>query len=120
MAKDGKPLSEIAMVGWINADEAYQGIKAAGPNFTRDSVVAATNKMTDYTAGGLVQPIDWSRQHVAPTEDDPATHGPKYDCATVVKVVNGTFQMVGDKSKPWMCWPGNTRDWSDPQRMNFS
>jgi len=119
MAKAGKPLSEIAMTGWINADEAYQGIKAAGPNFTRDSVVAATNKMTDYTAGGLIQPIDWSRQHVAPTEADPATHGPKYDCTTMVKVVNGTFEMVEDKATPWFCWPGDTRDWSEPTQMDF-
>jgi ABC-type branched-subunit amino acid transport system substrate-binding protein len=120
MAKNNYPLSEIAMVGWINADEAYQGIKAAGSNFTRQSVIDATNKMTNYTAGGLVQPIDWSRQHVAPTEEDPATNGPKYDCGALVKIQDGTFHMVGDPNKPWICWPGSTRDWSDPKAMNFN
>jgi ABC-type branched-subunit amino acid transport system substrate-binding protein len=120
MAKANKPLSEIAMVGWINADEAFQGLRAAGPNFTRQSVVDATNKMTNYTANGLIQPIDWSRQHVAPTEADPATHGPKYDCMSLVKVdSSGTFQMVADKATPWFCWPGDTRDWSEPKQMNF-
>ena len=119
MAKTGKTLSEIAMVGWINADEAYQGIKAAGPNFTRQSVVDATNKMTNYTASGLIAPIDWSRQHVAPTEADPATHGSKYDCAALVKVVNSAFEVVADKATPWLCWPGDTRDWSEPTQMNF-
>jgi ABC-type branched-subunit amino acid transport system substrate-binding protein len=121
MAKAGKPLSEIAMVGWINADEAYQGIKAAGPGFNRQAMVAALNKMTNYTASGLVQPIDWSRQHVAPTEADPATHGPKYDCISMVKVGSGgKFEMVGSAAKPWFCWPGDTRDWSEPTQMNFN
>jgi ABC-type branched-subunit amino acid transport system substrate-binding protein len=120
MQKNGSELSEIAMVGWINADTAYQGIKAAGENFTRQSVIDATNQMTEYTASGLVAPIDWTRQHEAPTEDDPATHGPKYDCVSLVKVEDGKFVMVGDASKPWSCWPGDTRDWSEPTSMDFS
>jgi hypothetical protein len=119
MAKAGKPISEIAVVGWINADEAYQGLKAAGPNFTRQSVVDATNKMTSYTAGGLVQPIDWSRQHYPVDDVNPSAHGPKYDCMSLVKVVDSKFVVVGDKSKPWICWPGNTTTWSEPTYMDF-
>ncbi|HEY5153400.1 MAG TPA: hypothetical protein VIJ47_01615, partial [Acidimicrobiales bacterium] len=61
-----------------------------------------------------------SRQHVAPTQEDPATHGPKYDCFALVQVKDGAFQMVGDSSKPWSCWPGDTRDWSEPTSMDFS
>ena len=119
MAKAGKSISEIAMVGWINADEAYQGIKAAGPAFTRASVIAATNRMTHYTAGGLVQPIDWTRQHVAMSDADPTAHGPKDDCIALVTVVDGTFHLVGDRSKPWICWPGDTTAWSEPEHMDF-
>ena len=26
---------------------------------------------------------------------------------------------VGDKAKPWLCWPGENRDWSEPTHMNF-
>jgi hypothetical protein len=120
MGKSGSPINELAMIGWINADLAYQGIKAAGENFTRQSVIDATNEMTEYTADGLIAPIDWSRQHVAPTQDDLATNGPKYDCYALVQVKDGAFQMVGDASKPWFCWPGANRDWSEPTSMDFS
>ena len=119
MAKNGSTLTEMAMDGWINADLAYQGIKAAGPNFTAASVIDATNKLTAYTADGLVQPIDWSRQHDAATPTDPATHGPKYDCIPLVRVKAGTFHVVGDPAKPFTCWPGQTSAWSAPKAMNF-
>ncbi len=119
MKKNGSEPTELSMVGWLNADLAYQGIKAAGPSFDRQKVIDATNKMTNYTASGLIQPIDWSRQHVPPTQDDPATHGPPHDCVALVKVKSGEFQVVGDKSKPWFCWPGNTRAWSEPTPTAF-
>ena len=119
MTKAGKKQTEISMVGWINADLAYQGLKAAGPNLSRKAVIDATNTFTDYTAGGLTQPVDWSRQHVAPTPDDVATHGPKYDCDAFVQVKAGKFEMVGDKAKPFTCWPGQTYDWSEPVAMDF-
>ena len=54
MGKNGDTITELSMLGWINADLAYQGIKAAGENFDRQSVIDATNQMTDYTAGGLI------------------------------------------------------------------
>ena len=119
MRKSGAQQTEMSMVGWINADEAYQGIKAAGGDLTRARVVAATNKMTDYTAGGLVQPIDWTRQHEPPTEDDPTAHGPKYDCTSLVKVVHGKFQVVGSASKPFLCWSGTSRAWAEPTERTF-
>ena len=122
MAKRGKQETEMAMNGWINADLAYQGLVAAGPNFDRKKVIDGTNtKLTNFTAGGLIPPIDWSRQHEAPTQDDLASHGPAQDCAAYVKVGAGSkFEMVGDPSKPWSCWPGTTRDWTDPVPTNFT
>jgi branched-chain amino acid transport system substrate-binding protein len=119
MAKAGSSLTELAMIGWINADLAYTGLKAAGPNFDRAKVIAATNKLTRFTAGGLTQPVDWSRQHVLWTDPDPATHGPAHDCIALVKVHDGRFEVVGDRAKPWMCWPGRTRAWSEPVPTNF-
>ena len=84
-------------------------------------MIAATNKLTAFTAGGLIPAVDWSRQHEAPTEADPGTHGSKQDCVAFVTVSSdGSFKMVGDASKPWSCWPGDTRDWSDPVATNFS
>jgi hypothetical protein len=115
MAKTGAQLSEVSMYGWINADLAYQGIKAAGPHFDRASVIAATNKMTKYSADGLVNPIDWSRQHVAPTDADPVTHGPAKECYSFVRVEKGKFVFIGDPKKPFMCWPvTNPLKWSQP------
>lgn len=119
MEETGSEPTELAMIGWLNADLAYQGIIAAGEDFDRQKVIDATNEMTEYTADGLLQPIDWSRQHVAPTQEDPATHGSKYECIALVQVQDGEFVMVGDAAKPWSCWPGETRDWSEPERMTF-
>jgi Periplasmic binding protein len=119
MKKTGKKQTEIAMDGWINADLAYQGLKAAGPNLSRKAVVEASNTFTAFTAGGLTEPVDWSRQHVAPTADDPATHGPKYECISLVQVKQGKFVMVGDPDKPFTCWPGDTYQWSEPTPMDF-
>jgi ABC-type branched-subunit amino acid transport system substrate-binding protein len=120
MSKTNAKVVELAMYGWIAADLAYQGLKAAGPNFDRAKVIEASNtKLTNYTADGLIPPIDWSRQHQPPTQDDPATHGGKYECSGILKVHNGVFEPVAKKSTPWFCWPGNTRAWSEPQEMNF-
>lgn len=120
MEEMGSELTEPAMVGWINADLAYRGILEAGEDFDRESVIAATNEMTEYTASGLTQPVDWSRQHEPRTDEDPATHGPEHDCIALVEVADGgQFEVVGDAAAPWHCWPGDTLDWSEPEPMNF-
>ncbi|ABW12852.1 hypothetical protein Franean1_3450 [Parafrankia sp. EAN1pec] len=62
-----------------------------GPSFTRASVIAATNKFTDHSADGLVNPTDWSRQHEAPAQD-----------------------------KPFVCWSNANRDWSEPKPTSFA
>lgn len=121
MKKSKTELTEYAMIGWIDADLAYQGIKAAGPSFSREGVISATNKMTAYSANGLIPPIDWSRQHVPPTEEDPVTHGYKEECISLVKVRNGKFEAVGDRAKPFICWPvKKERTWSEPTFTNIS
>jgi hypothetical protein len=119
MDETGSEPTEVAMVGWMNADLAYEGLLAAGPEFDRAKVIAATNEMTDYTADGLLNPIDWSRQHEAPTEDDPATHGSARDCWAYVRVDDGEFEVVGDETSPWVCWDGANRDWGEPEPTNF-
>jgi hypothetical protein len=119
MGETGAEISEIAMIGWINADTAYQGLLDAGPEFSREAVIAATNQLTDYTAGGLIAPIDWSRQHEPPSEDDPGTHGAVQNCIAVVQVVGGSFELVGDPAAPFLCWPGDNRDFTEPVETNF-
>ncbi|KPM50789.1 branched-chain amino acid ABC transporter substrate-binding protein [Frankia sp. R43] len=119
-SRGGHQPTEAGMNGWINADLAYQGLLAAGPNFDRKSVVAATNRMTDYDAGGLVNPIDWSRQHEWPTQDDPATHGYRQECYAFVEIRNGKFQIFGGTAeKPFVCWQNKDRSWSEPTPTSF-
>jgi ABC-type branched-subunit amino acid transport system substrate-binding protein len=116
MGKANQKPSELAYVGWINADLAYEGLKAAGPQFDRAGVVAATNKLTAFTAGGLINPIDWSRQHELPTDDDPVTNGYAKECTAFVRVKGGRFELVGDKAKPFSCWDNRALgQWSEPQ-----
>jgi ABC-type branched-subunit amino acid transport system substrate-binding protein len=119
MDETGGQVSELAMIGWINADLAYEGLVAAGDGFDRQAVIDATNQMTDFTAGGLIPPVDWTRQHEPPTLEDPATHGPAYDCASLVQVHDGAFELVNDDATPWVCFDGSTWDWSDPEQMDF-
>jgi hypothetical protein len=112
-------VTEIAMRGWINAETAFKGLEDSGPNFDRAKVIDATNKLTAWTAGGLIPPLDYSRQHEASTQDDPTTHGAKYECTAILQVKNGVFQVVGDKAKPFTCWSNASRDWAPPESMNF-
>jgi hypothetical protein len=119
MEETGSEFSELAMLGWLNADLAYQGLIDAGPNFDRERVIAATNAMTDNTAGGLVAPVDWTRQHEPSTEDDPGSHGPAQECAALVRITGGQFELVADPATPFVCWDGTTRAWAEPVETNF-
>jgi branched-chain amino acid transport system substrate-binding protein len=57
--------NETALDGWLNADLFVTGLRAAGPNPTQAKVVAALNKIKDYTGGGLVPPVNWTIDHTA-------------------------------------------------------
>ena len=112
MAKQGSKETELAITGWINASLAYEGLLAAGPEFDRDKVTAATNAMTDFSAGGLIQPIDWTTAHNTFTQ---ATRGDqKEPCTAAVEVKAGKFSTVSSAAKPWLCWDGDPTAWSEP------
>jgi hypothetical protein len=120
MEETGSEITEPAMYGWINADTAYESITAAGEDFDRAKVIAAANeKLTEYTAGGLIPPIDFSKQHEPPSVDDPAAHSGPFDCGAILTVKDGEFEVVGDADKPWSCWPTDSFNWSEPESMNF-
>ena len=57
----------LALDGWESAALMVAGIKAAGKHLTQASVVAATNRLTDFTAGGLQEPVDWGTAHTVAT-----------------------------------------------------
>ncbi len=114
----GSDLTEGSMIGWINADLAVRGLIEAGPEFDRQSVLDATNAITSYSAGGLIIPIDWTRQHTPPTEGDP-TYDYVQECFAAVQFDGQDFIPVGGVDTPWLCWPNDTLEWSEPVPTNF-
>lgn len=114
MAAQGAVPTQLSMTGWLNANLAFEGLLAAGPEFDRQKVTDATNAMTEYDAGGLGELIDWTRQKQPPTPDDPVTHGPAIECYSVVRVIDGGFETVADPSTPWMCWDRQDPSLSEP------
>ena len=119
MEQTGSEITDHAIEGWLDADLAYQGVLAAGPQFDRSKVVEATNQFTDYTAGGMLAPVDWTRQHDAVTPDDPTTNDNEIECFAFVQVRSGAFEMLGDPAKPWVCWQTADQSWSPPTPMTF-
>lgn len=103
MDETGAEITDLALHGWVAADLAYTGLVAAGPEFDRQSVIDATNEITDYTGGGMLVPVDFSRQHNPPTAEDPVTNGPVQRCAAYVRIADGDFELVGDPGDPWYC-----------------
>jgi ABC-type branched-subunit amino acid transport system substrate-binding protein len=98
--RDVEP-SEHAQAGWINAALLVAGIEAAGPDFTRQSVIDAINQITDWTADGILPPVDWTQNG----------HGPGHEaCDAYVEAVDGKFKPIfGKKGQPFVCFPDNPR-----------
>jgi len=117
MEETGSEPSELAMAGWINATLAFEGLLAAGPEFDRDKVTAATNALTEFTAGGLIEPIDWTDAHT-PFTDDTRPESTDPECGSLVRVVDGAFETVAPPDTPWVCFPSGT-DWAEPEFTSF-
>jgi hypothetical protein len=99
MKRGGFEQNEHSVAGWINADLFYQGLKAAGPEFTRQKVVDAINAMTDYKAGGLLPGLNWQIAH-----SQEAPQG----CLVYSKINNGKFvPSFGESGKPFVCLQEN-------------
>ena len=121
MQETGSEVKEISVVGWINAHLLHQGLLEAGPEFSREKVIAAINDIEDYTADGLTPPVDWGRQHEPPTEDDAKTNGNDPDCFALLTWSGEAYEFVEPSSpeEPFICWPAETRDWSEPEARSF-
>ena len=50
---------EVALQGWESASLFAEGVKLAGKNLTQANLIAQTNKLTAFTAGGLSSPVNW-------------------------------------------------------------
>ncbi len=94
---------ELTQVGWIAARQFYEGLKLAGPQFSQQGVIDGLNKVTDFSADGLIVPIDWTKQHKDPT-NDPSVRG-EFECVTALKITGGKFvPAYNEPGKPWICF----------------
>ena len=118
MDKQGSEPSELAMAGWINATLAFDGLLAAGPEFDQAKVTAASNALTEFTAGGLIEPVNWTEAHTPYTQ---ATRNvdTSMECGALVRVVKGAFVTVGPKDRPWLCWDQADTTWAEPVATSF-
>ncbi len=115
MDKQGQEPSELAMVGFINADTAFTGLLEAGPEFDRQKVIDALNSLTEYSAGGLIPPIDWTKAHTPPTLDAPQARS----CTAPVRVIDGAFEPYLDAEKPFICFDNTSEGLTDPELVAF-
>ncbi len=94
----GNPPSEAALAGWTSADLLVTGLRAIGRDVTRTRLVAAINKLTLYTAHGLVSPIDWRTDHTGVSTI--------YNCSVFVQVRGHRFVPVdGTPPSVFSCFP---------------
>jgi ABC-type branched-subunit amino acid transport system substrate-binding protein len=94
----GTEPSEAALAGWTSADLFVAGLRAVGRNLTRLRLVAAINKIGNYTADGILAPVDWTSAH------EPK-NGPT-NCESFVQVQAGKFVPVyGTAPSVFSCFP---------------
>jgi ABC-type branched-subunit amino acid transport system substrate-binding protein len=114
-------VTEMTEQGWLAARQFVEALKAAGPNFTWTNLINAWNQQTRFSNGGLVPPIDWTRQH-----NDPGAHPEdrsQFECANYVRIHNGKFVGVFDDggAKPWVCFDGSKpNEWQTPVNVSFA
>ena len=112
-------IAEQTMVGWINADLFVDGLLATGPEFSREALLTTINTtFTAHDANGLINPVDWTRQHDAPTNEDRVTNGYVNECFAPVRMQDGVFETFTEE--PWLCWDNANTDWGEPTPTNFA
>lgn len=109
---------ELTMIGWISADIAYTSLVKAGPQFDREKMIAALNATTDFSADGLIVPIDWTTQH-----DDPAANPDRIganECFSPVRVADGELvPFIATDETPWVCFDRSSSAIGEPELRSF-
>jgi branched-chain amino acid transport system substrate-binding protein len=59
--------NQLSMQGWQSAALLAAGIKAAGGDLTQQNVIAQTNRIAGFTAGGTTAIVDWTHAHTTPS-----------------------------------------------------
>jgi ABC-type branched-subunit amino acid transport system substrate-binding protein len=87
---------EVAIQGWESAALFAAGVKAAGSNLTQANVIAQTNKLTAFTAGGLTTPVNWTTAHTG--------HAPPY-CGAYIQVKGDKYvPVLGSNNSVFVCF----------------
>ena len=97
--------NQLAMQGWQSAALFVQGLKLAGPHPTPQTVIADTNRLTDFTAGGVSAPVNWTTAHT--TQSFPL-------CSSFVQVKGTSFEPVTPTGHQVFICFGQHTDLKDP------
>jgi ABC-type branched-subunit amino acid transport system substrate-binding protein len=91
---------EVALDGWVSAALFVSGLKAVGRDVTQQKLVAAINKETAFTGGGLSPPVNWTTAHST------AKSGKPPYCGAGVQVVNSQFvpRVVPNTNQVFVCF----------------
>jgi len=91
--------SEAALAGWTGADLFVTGLRLVGRDLTRSRLVAALNRLSSFTADGILVPVDWQVAH--------RSSGP-LDCSAFIRVSGSHFVPVyGTKPSVFTCFPAS-------------
>jgi ABC-type branched-subunit amino acid transport system substrate-binding protein len=101
----GAKRGELSLAGWMDAQMLVEGLKLAGPEFSREKVVNGLNSLTHWNADGINSGVDWTIAH-----DKSAPES----CFAMVKVQNKKFvPQFGQPGKPYVCLDNTTSDLPD-------
>jgi branched-chain amino acid transport system substrate-binding protein len=115
--RDPEKINATTRQGWVAADLMVQGLRAIGGPFDQAKLIEATNKLENWTADGMIAPIDIGRQHVGPTPTDSVTNGDDPLCFAYTQIKDGKLTFMGEASaeKPWVCWDMKDYEYRDPE-----
>ena len=92
--------------------------RAGGPDFAGDKAPPAPNARSEFPAGGLIEPIDWTQAHTPYTQQTRDVDTGR-ECGVLVRVEGGEFATVGPADEPWLCWDASDTTWADPEPTSF-
>jgi branched-chain amino acid transport system substrate-binding protein len=96
MERTGTEANENSLNGWLNAALFVEGMREAGPDFSRQAVIEAINAMTDWDAGGLLAGVDWTTAHTEPSQPY---------CVALSRVDGDEFvPSFGADGEPFVCF----------------
>lgn len=87
----GKPLNLYALFAWAEGRLFQQAFEHAGPTINRSTLMAALRKITNFSADGIVAPVN------------PNSHTQGPYCYILWQFHNGQFQRVDDPATGYRC-----------------